>query len=86
VCAGLADVVVMFYGKSEASRQGRPVHPCDRYVPRVYDGVSLKRGAYMSTWNALWAQLYMHEFGVKRGDLAEVAVFTSTHATPNPGS
>ena len=86
VSAGLADVVVMFYGKSgvQTGPAGTPM-PIDR-APRVYEWSFAQSGAYMSTWYALWAQRYMHEFGVKREDLAEVAVFTRHHATLNPES
>jgi acetyl-CoA acetyltransferase len=40
----------------------------------------------MTSWYAMWAQRYMHEFNVTNADLAEVAVFTRYHATLNPDS
>ncbi len=40
----------------------------------------------MTSWYALWARRYMHEFNVTNADLAEVAVFTRYHATLNPDS
>ena len=43
-------------------------------------------GGYMTSWYAMWAQRYMHEFNVTNADLAEVAVFTRYHATLNPDS
>jgi acetyl-CoA acetyltransferase len=86
VSSGMADVVVVFYGKS-GMRTG-PAHaaiPMDR-APRVSEWEAAQHGAYLTTWYALWAQRYMHEFGVKHEDLAEVAVFTRHHATLNPAS
>ena len=38
----------------------------------------------MTPWYAMWAQRYMHEFGVTSEDLAEVAVRHRYHATLNP--
>ena len=86
IAAGLADVVVAFTGKA-----GKPIGPrgtpieTDR-APRVQEWSYTQTGAYMTTWYALWAQRYMHEFGVTSADLAEVAVFTRHHATLNPNS
>jgi acetyl-CoA acetyltransferase len=40
----------------------------------------------MTSWSAMWARRYMHEFKVTKADLAEVAVFTRYHATLNPDS
>jgi acetyl-CoA acetyltransferase len=86
VSAGMADTVVLFYGKA-----GRPVGPrgvampTDR-APRVPEWSFMQQGAYMTTWYALWAQRYLHEFGVTSADLAEVSVFTRHHATLNPAS
>jgi acetyl-CoA acetyltransferase len=40
----------------------------------------------MTPWYAMWAQRYMHEFGVTSEDLAEVAVTHRHHATLNPDS
>ncbi len=86
ISAGLADVVVTFYGKANrrVGPQGTPM-PTDR-APRVPEWGYQPHGAYMSTFYALWAQRYMHEFGVTSEDLAEVAVFTRYHATLNPDS
>lgn len=86
VSAGVADVVVVFYGKSgmRTGPSGAPM-PVDR-APRVSEWEAAQHGAYLTTWYALWAQRYMHEFGVAHEDLAEVAVFTRHHATLNPAS
>ena len=40
----------------------------------------------MTPWYAMWAQRYMHEFGVTGEDLAEVAVTHRYHATLKPDS
>jgi len=86
VSAGLADVVVLFYGKG--ARYTGPVdNPAAAgRAPRVQEWSFAQSGAYMTTWYALWAQRYMHEFGATSADLAEVAVFTRHHATLNPAS
>jgi acetyl-CoA acetyltransferase len=44
------------------------------------------QGAYMTPLYALWAQRYMHEFGVTGADLAQVAVIHRDHAVLNPDS
>jgi acetyl-CoA acetyltransferase len=85
ISAGMAETVVLFFGKANA-----PVGP--RGVPRptasfrVPEWSFEQQGGYMSTFYALWAQRYMHEFGATSEDLAEVAVFTRYHATLNPAS
>jgi acetyl-CoA acetyltransferase len=86
IAAGLTDVAVLFYGKAGrwTGPRGTPV-PVDR-APRVPEWSFAQAGAYMTTWYALWAQRYMHEFGITGEDLAEVAVFTRHHATLNPNS
>jgi acetyl-CoA acetyltransferase len=96
ISAGLADVVVAFYGKS-----GRRTGPRGTPVPRTSHAAQASQapraprapewgytayGAYMTTFYALWAQRYMHEFGVTSADLAEVAVFTRHHAVLNSDS
>ena len=40
----------------------------------------------MTTWYAMWAERYMHEFGVTTEDLARVAVTHRYHATLKPDS
>jgi acetyl-CoA acetyltransferase len=86
IAAGLANVAVLFMGKA-----GRPVGPRGtplegERAPRVQEWSFAQSGAFMTTWYALWAQRYMHDFGVTSADLAEVAVFTRHHATLNPNS
>jgi acetyl-CoA C-acetyltransferase len=83
--AGMCDVVVLFYGKSGWQLGPRGVK-AEAKAPRVPDWAFEQAGAYMTTWYALWAQRYMHEFGATHADLAEVAVFTRYHATLNPDS
>jgi acetyl-CoA acetyltransferase len=86
ISAGMADVVVAYYGKSGMrtgpSSGGAPPEK----APRLQEWHFAVSGTYMTTWYALWAQRYMHEFGVTHADLAEVAVFARYHATLNPSS
>src|ERR1700734_2025724 len=85
IAAGLANVVVVFWGKA-----GWRIGPGGRAVPsrapRQYDWGGDVHGAYMTPWYAMWAQRYMHEFGVTSEDLAEVAVRHRYHATLKPDS
>jgi acetyl-CoA acetyltransferase len=81
----MCEVVVLFYGKAGSLVGPRGTAAADR-APRVPDWSFYQSGAYMTTWYALWAQRYMHEFGATHADLAEVAVFTRYHATLNPNS
>jgi len=86
IASGMADVVVMFYGKSNRPTGPSGIGmPTDR-APRVQEWAFEQHGTFMTTWYALWAQRYMHEFGITHEDLAEVAVFTRHHATLNPAS
>lgn len=85
IAAGLTEVAVLFYGKAGQLVGPRGVSRPDR-APRVPEWAFEQAGAYMTTWYALWAQRYMHTFGVTSEDLAEVAVFTRHHATLNPAS
>jgi acetyl-CoA C-acetyltransferase len=85
IAAGLADVVVMFYGKSGV-RTGPSGTGVQDKAPRVQEWSFAQSGTYMTTWYALWAQRYMHEFGTTHADLAEVAVLARRHATLNPNS
>ena len=85
ISAGMCDVAVLFYGKA-----GQPVGPRGSAVPdrapRVPEWSFSIHGAYMIPFYALWAQRYMHEFGVTSEDLAQVAVVDRYHATLNPDS
>lgn len=85
IAAGLTEVAVLFYGKAGQLVGPRGTVAQDR-APRVPEWSFMQHGAYMTTWYALWARRYMHEFGVTNADLAEVAVFTRHHATLNPDS
>lgn len=86
IAAGLAEVVVCFYGKTGRRTAPQAAGGAGTAAPRVPEWSFAPHGAYMSAWYALWAQRYMHEFGVSSADLAEVAVFTRYHATLNPDS
>jgi acetyl-CoA acetyltransferase len=85
IAAGLANVVVVFWGKA-----GWKIGPGGKAVPtsapRGYDWAGDPHGAYMTPWYAMWAQRYMHEFGLTSEDLAEVAVTHRYHATLKPDS
>src|SRR5580704_12564558 len=85
ISGGLASVVVVFWGKA-----GWKVGPGGKAVPasapRGYDWAGDAHGPYMTPWYAMWAQRYMHEFGVTSEDLAEVAVTHRYHATLKPDS
>lgn len=85
IAAGMANVVVLFYGKA-----GWSVGPGGQAVPdkapRVDEWGYDPHGAYMSAWYALWTQRYMHEFGVTEEDLAHVPVAHRHHAVLNPDS
>ena len=87
IAAGLTDVAVLFFGRAGArTGPGGTKAAADR-APRVEDDWSFATaGGYMTSWYAMWAQRYMHEFNVTNADLAEVAVFTRYHATLNPDS
>ena len=85
VSAGLCNVAVLFWGKAgwQLGPRGTPVPDT---APRVEDFSFQLVGAHYPAWYALWAQRYMHEFGVSSEDLAEVAVTARYHATLNPAS
>jgi acetyl-CoA acetyltransferase len=86
IAAGLAEVVVCFYGKSNRRTAPQAGAEGGSRAPRVPEWSFQPQGAYMSAWYAMWAQRYMHDFGVTSADLAEIAVFTRHHATLNPDS
>ncbi len=86
IAAGLTDVAVLFFGRAGNLTGPRGTAVPDR-APRVRDDWSFATaGGYMTSWYAMWARRYMHEFNVTNADLAEVAVFTRYHATLNPDS
>ena len=78
-------MVVVFWGKA-GWKIGPGGRPAASTAPRIYDWGGDVHGAYMTPWYAMWAQRYMHEFGVTSEDLAEVAVRHRYHATLNPAS
>jgi acetyl-CoA acetyltransferase len=87
IAAGMTDCAVLFFGRAgRRTGPGGTAVPTDK-APRVADDFSFATaGGYMTSWYAMWAQRYMHEFNVTNADLAEVAVFTRYHATLNPDS
>lgn len=87
VSAGVADVVVVFFGKS-AFATGPSSYPAPGEGPLRVGGEwdALPHGGYLVTWYALWAQRYMHEFGIKKEDLSEIPVVARHYATLNPAS
>jgi acetyl-CoA acetyltransferase len=85
IAAGMCNVVVLFWGKS-GWNLGPGGTPTPDKAPRV-DAWSFETfgGGYTHMY-ALWAQRYMHEFGVSAEQLAHVAVTHRYHATLNPDS
>ncbi len=86
IAAGMCEVVVVFWGKA-----GRQLGPGATPVPtttppRVQEWHYDLFGGGFGQFYALWAQRYMHEFGVTGEDLAEVAVIHREHAMLNPAS
>ena len=86
IAAGLTDVAVLFFGRAGARTGPGGTAVPDR-APRVADDWSFATaGGYMTSWYAMWAQRYMHEFGVTGDDLAGVAVHPlPRHAQPGLG-
>jgi acetyl-CoA acetyltransferase len=86
IAGGLTNVAVLFFGRA-GSRTGPGGTPAPTSAPRIRDAWSFDTaGGFMTSWYAMWARRYMHEFRVSNADLAEVAVFTRYHATLNPDS
>lgn len=85
IASGLCDVAVLFYGKAGAPVGPRGTMVPDR-APRVNEWSFSIHGGYMIPFYALWAQRYMHEFGVTSEDLAQISVVDRYHATLNPDS
>jgi acetyl-CoA C-acetyltransferase len=86
VSAGVADVVVVFFGKSAFATGPTAYAAAPPGALRVGEWDALPHGGYLVTWYALWAQRYMHEFGVTKEELAEVGVVDRHYATLNPAS
>ncbi len=87
IASGMCNVALAFWAKSGQTNSPGSVGIPDR-APRVGEFSYLYQvfGAYMTPLYALWAQRYMHEFGVTSEQLAEVAVIAREHATRNPAS
>jgi len=73
IAAGCCDVVVAFWGKA-GWKLGPGSIPVPAEAPRVAEWHYDLYGGGYAHWYALWAQRYLHEFGVTSEDLAEVAV------------
>ena len=77
IAAGLTDVAVLFFGRAGARTGPGGTAAAQVRAPRVSDDWSFATaGGYMTSWYAMWARRYMHEFSVTNADLAEVAVFS----------
>lgn len=85
IAAGMANVVVLFYGKAGYSI-GPGGTAAAQKAPRTSEWGYDIHGGYMSPWYAMWTQRYMHEFGATESDLAHVPVTHRYHATLNPAS
>jgi acetyl-CoA acetyltransferase len=85
ISAGMADVIVVVHGKS-GFKIGPGGTPVPESAPRVGEWHFDQFGGGYGQFYALWAQRYMHEFGVTSEELAEVAVIHRHHATLNPQS
>jgi acetyl-CoA acetyltransferase len=85
VSAGLANVVVIFFGNAgvRLGPQGNAGQPT---APRVSDMSFMIHGAYMSPWYAMWTRRYMHQYGAPAEYLAEYSVIARRHAVLNPES
>jgi acetyl-CoA C-acetyltransferase len=79
----MANAVVLFWGKA-GYQIGPRGTPRPDTAPRTGAWGYDVHGAYMTPWYAMWAQRYMHDFGVTNADLAQVAVTHRYHATLNP--
>lgn len=82
LAAGLADVVVYYFGVDWGSRDSGPygfhhIYPAKTAFekPVGFDG----QPAYF----ALWARRYMHEYGLTEGDLAAIATSQRANAIRN---
>src|SRR5207302_144969 len=85
ISSGMCNVAVAFWGKS-GFKLGPGGTPVPDTAPRVPEWHYAIMGGGYAHFYALWAQRYMHEFGVTPEDLAQVAVTHRYHATLNPSS
>lgn len=85
VAAGMANVVVMFHGKSNRQLGPKGTPMPDR-AQRVDAWSTATWGGFMAPWYGMWARRYMHEYGATGEDLARVGVVQRYHATLNPDS
>jgi acetyl-CoA acetyltransferase len=85
IASGMCENVVLFWANSgfQVGPRGTAVPTS---APRTWEWGFDQHGAYMTTWYAMWAERYMHEFGATSEDFAEVAVTHRYHATLNPNS
>ena len=85
IASGMCEVVVLFWANAgfQVGPRGTAVPTS---APRESEWGFGQHGAYMTTWYAMWAERYMHEFGATAEDLAQVAVTHRHHATLNPDS
>ncbi|MDP2014709.1 MAG: hypothetical protein Q8L05_10845, partial [Actinomycetota bacterium] len=67
IASGMCEVVVLFWANAgfEVGPRGTAVPTS---APREAEWGFGQHGAYMTTWYAMWAQRYMHEFGVTSED------------------
>lgn len=86
VAGGLCKVFVFVHGKSGGVTWNASKAPPPTKARVVGDWSEHLYGATRVSWYALWAQRYMHDFGVSSEDLAQVAIDARYHATLNPNS
>jgi acetyl-CoA acetyltransferase len=83
VTTGIAEVVVCYRAFNE--RSGNRFGRADRSTTRVDYGWYQSYGLVTpASWVAMFAQRYMHEFGVTSADFGRVAVADRKHAATNP--
>ena len=85
IAARMCEVVVLFWANA-GFQVGPRATPVPTEAPRVGDWGFEPHGAFMTSWYAMWAQRYMHEFGATSEDLARVAVTHRYHGTLKPDS
>ncbi len=83
VTTGIADVVVCYRAFNE--RSGNRFGRTDRVRPGMsYDWYAPYGLVTPAAWVAMFAQRYMHEFGVTSEDFGRVSVADRKHAATNP--